>query len=188
MPTMADAAKAMDKVKATWGTYLPTTLSGVAADKIFVFCDKARYDVTFKMVYDGLFKRALGLVPESKDFVDGVFAFVSPFPHNRRKVYVSPLPNVTEKILAHEYVHWLSHEKFYPDYYSVGGENPHRIEGVTQWLTTCCGYNQFEQPVAYTMEWLKTSGWMLADSANAGRAINFIFQGVTTDLSSLHPH
>jgi hypothetical protein len=185
---MMDAAKAMEKVKALWGTYLPTNLSGIAADQIFVFCEASFYADKFKLVYDGLFSKALGLKRDSKDFVDGVFAFVSPDAHDTRKVYVSPKPNVTEKILAHEYVHWLSHTAFYPDYYGVGGENPHRVEGITQWLTTCCGYNQYEEPVAYTMEWLKTTGWLDADKGNAERAKKFIFQGVVSDLSALHPH
>jgi hypothetical protein len=186
MPTMMDAAKAMERVRATWGGYLPPALAKVPAEKIFVFCDKLRYEITFKMVFDGLFKKALGMPKASHDYVDGVFAFVSPFPHNRRKVYVSTLPNITHKILAHEYVHWLSHEAFYPDYYRIGGENPYRVEGITQWCTTVSGYDQYEPPEAYRMEWYKTWGWMNADPGNPDRALRFIFQGAVTDLGALH--
>jgi hypothetical protein len=188
MPTMMDAARAMEKVKGLWRPYLPASLSSIAADKIFIFCNKLDYSVMFNFVYEGLFKKALGLTQPSTDFVDGVFAFVSPFPHNIRKVFVSPLPTVDEKVLAHEYIHWLSHENFYPKYYGIGGENPHRVEGLTQWCTIGCGYKQYEEPQAYTVEWLKTCGWMSADTGNAVRALEFLFEGIATDLSSLHPH
>lgn len=37
--------------------------------------------------------------------------------------------------LFHEFVHYLSHGNFYPEFYAMGGENPKILEGVTEFLT-----------------------------------------------------
>ena len=81
----------------------------------------------------------------------------------------------------------MTHEELYPEYYKEGGNNPFRIEGITQWVAVEAGYNHYEAPEGYTDEWLKTKSWLKADTGNLDRMLQFLFNGVKTDLKDLHP-
>jgi len=63
-------------------------------------------------------------------------AFVAPAvdPLNRR-IYVNAESGVTIGTLYHEFIHFLSHGSFYPEFYALGGRNPIILEGVTEFLT-----------------------------------------------------
>jgi hypothetical protein len=194
---MDDARTAMTKVQATWGTYIPAQLLKYKAEDIFVFCDADKYRNYFSMIYEILFKKAGNYQEASLDFfkdprgidsfraVCGIPAFASPHPHSRRMLYISPNHWVVEKILAHEYIHWLSHEKFYPEYYKVGGQNPFRVEGITQWVTCSTGYDNLDR--AYEANLLQTDSWVRADRGNLDRMLKFMFQGTSTNLDAIHP-
>ena len=41
--------------------------------------------------------------------------------------------------------------------------------------------------IVYVDEFQKTSAWLAADRGNLRRLLGFIFQGVQSDLSALHP-
>ena len=70
----------------------------------------------------------------------------------------------------------------------VGGQHPFQVEGATQWLTVNCGYAQeFQQVPAYQSEFLKTDSWLGGDGTNLDRMLGYLFNGVKTDLSSIHP-
>ncbi len=42
------------------------------------------------------------------------------------------LRNDHEGLLAHDYIHWLSHPNFYPKHYKKGGGCPFQVEGCTE--------------------------------------------------------
>jgi hypothetical protein len=52
-----------------------------------------------------------------------------------RVIYVNKDSGLTIGTLYHEFVHYLEHGNFYPEYYSLGGNNPKILEGVTEYLT-----------------------------------------------------
>ena len=189
MVTMADAKTAVRKVHERWGAYIPAQLREYEPEDIFLFCDADKYKNYFTMIYELIFKKAGNFPQAPLDFfnkgVCGIPAFASPHPHSRRMLYISPNTWVTEKILAHEYIHWLSHMNFYPNFYKVGGGNPFRVEGITQWTTCATGYDNSDR--AYELELWKTSSWLCADRQNLDRMLLFMFQGVATDLASIHP-
>ena len=68
--------------------------------------------------------------------VKGVDAFVSPEQdRNKRKVYIKLGADETPGVLVHEFIHWLSHPDFYPNFYEKGGTAPNIVEGVTEYFT-----------------------------------------------------
>jgi hypothetical protein len=42
---------------------------------------------------------------------------------------------ITFGTLYHEFIHYLEHSNFYPEFYAMGGNNPAILEGVTEYLT-----------------------------------------------------
>jgi hypothetical protein len=68
--------------------------------------------------------------------------------------------------------------------YKSGGDNPFRVEGATEWLALMC-FNQYG--IAYQAQLDKTFAWIQADSGNVPRLLAFVFRGIYTDLSSIHP-
>jgi hypothetical protein len=193
---LANAAKA--RVWHFWGAHIPAALRNVPASEIFNFhAIKASYDIAFSSTWVRTFRTANAMDCRAGDTVSGgVDAFVSADDAILdRKVHVSPgglsaAPHKTahdnEAMLAHEYIHWLSHPNFYPIYYRTGGDNPFRVEGFTEWLMIEC-YPPGAVNIVYVAQYQKTVAWLAADPANRGRLLQFIFQGVASDLSALHP-
>lgn len=67
-------------------------------------------------------------------------AFVAPaVDPMHRKIYVNADAGVTIGTLYHEFVHFLSHGNFYPEFYALGGRNAIILEGVTEFLTRAVG-------------------------------------------------
>ncbi len=194
MPTIADVEYAMARVQARWGQHIPAHLKNYSAQQITKFTDQAGYAQAFRFIYDVVFKFANNFQQEHHECIDGVLAFVSPtFDHSKRKIYIAPkVDSYTQAqqrmVLSHEYIHWLSHQNFYPTYYMVGGQHPFRVEGLTHWMTIECGYQAEAQGLpAYFDETLRAEAWLGADGGNLGRMLDFIFNGKATDLAALHP-
>ncbi|HSW08393.1 hypothetical protein [Aquabacterium sp.] len=194
MPNLADMTEAMAAVQKAHGQHIPKGLLAYKASDIAIFADETQWQQAFRFIYDIVFKPSNQFKEEAGAFIDGVLGFVTPvFSHEKRKIYLSPkVQGYTRRqqlmVLSHEYLHWLSHESFYPTYYMVGGQHPFQVEGATQWLTVACGYQQeFKTLPAYQDEYLKTDAWLKADTRNLARMQAYLFNGVRTDLSSIHP-
>lgn len=194
MPTLADVERAMTVVQDAYGPHIPPALLRYKAVDIAILANDTQWAQAFRFIYDVVFKPANQFKQEAGDFIDGVLGFVTPvFDHAKRKMYLSPkVQGYTKRqqlmVLSHEYLHWLSHQSFYPTYYMVGGQHPFQVEGATQWLTVNAGYAQeFKTLPAYQDEYLKTDAWLKADSRNQQRMMDYLFKGVKTDLSSIHP-
>jgi hypothetical protein len=193
---LATAAKAT--VLSKWGAFIPTQLHRAAPGSFFKFhATDASYAIAFAATYIRTFRNANCMTCRASDKIaPGVAAFVTANRNNLdREIHVAPaaltlMPGQTpadaEALLAHEYIHWLSHPNFYPSYYRVGGANPFRVEGFTEWLMMEC-YPPNAVNIVYQAEYQKTSAWLDADRNNLSRLLNFIFNGVATDLSALHP-
>ncbi|MHC5057723.1 MAG: hypothetical protein ACYTKD_23885 [Planctomycetota bacterium] len=193
MLTMVDARKALLTVQKRWKSMIPPALLKYKAKQIVVLADDLTFKLHFTKAYEGVFKTATGMTETTGAAIAGAPAFVSPFPDNaKRKIYVS-VKGIEKSftlaqqlmIMSHEYVHWLSHSKFYPDYYKVGGLNPFRVEGITQWATVQCGYlSEHKSAGGYQNEYLKTESY-LKNKPTQKAALDFIFKGLPTDLSKL---
>lgn len=193
MPTMQDVKDAMQRVQDSLRAHLPKELLAYKADQITILASEDQWKTAFRFIYDVVFKPANQFKQEAGDFIDGVLGFVTPtFDHQKRRIYISPKAqgysqDVQQMILSHEYIHWLSHQAFYPSMYMIGGDCPFRVEGVTQWLTVKrCGYQrEFNLLPAYRDEMLKTDSWLGGSPGNEQLMLDYIFKGKKTDLNGI---
>jgi hypothetical protein len=233
--TMQDAVLARQRVLAAWGHYIPAEVQQYTADRIFVlYTDPSYYRTAFEVMWNSAFRgvvtrectasmrKTVGGVEDMLNTVAavssgaGLAGFVTASRENRsRRIHVNPASQEVDPVgaLAHEYIHFLSHPNFYPDYYMEGGDNPFRVEGATDWITIHCFSDYFmDLPVssriqglqfqinnpgakplkaknraAYTANFQKTNAWIKSDGGNTHRLLQFVFRGVRTDLSSIHP-
>jgi hypothetical protein len=233
--TMQDAERARQLVLATWGHYIPAEVQRYTANRIFVFyTDPSYFRAAFGVMWDAAFQkvvvrectarkpRTVANLQAQMDNIDAastggsLAGFVTASRENRqRRIHINPESQEFDPIgaLAHEYIHFLSHPNFYPDYYKEGGDNPFRVEGATDWITIHCFSDYFQDlPVqsrikglqwqidnpaakplkaknraAYTANFQKTNAWIKADARNRDRLLRFVFGGVRTNLSAIHP-
>lgn len=195
---LATARTAKQKVWDSWGGIIPAELESVGVEDIFKFHSIQRsYDIAFASTFIRTFRAANAVNCRAGDkFAKTVDAFVTADDKNRdREIHVSPValdwqPNPTPAdpfaLLAHEYLHWLSHKNFYPNYYKRGGQCPFRVEGFTEYMMLCC-FGGDPVTIAYPAEFAKTDAWLKADAGNLDRMVRFLFLGEETDLSALHP-
>jgi hypothetical protein len=191
-PTMLDMTAAMEKVWDRWGSAIPSALKKYRAADIVIFAGKPQWDFHFTHAYVRVFRPANQFAELPRQFIDGVLGFVTPIArHQERKIYLSPKAQGFSRdeqrmILSHEYIHWLSHASFYPEYYAAGGMNPFRVEGITQWLTVECGYHsEFRSLPAYQDEHLKTSSWLAGNKRRRQEILDFAFAGKNTSLKAI---
>ena len=191
-PTLMDVKVAMANVWAKWGTAIPSGLNHYRAEDIVIFASESQWNLAFTMTYVKVFRPANQFKELPRQFIDFVLGFVTPVAdHEQKKIYLSPkvqgyTRSQQRMILSHEYIHWLSHGAFYPDFYVIGGDNPFRVEGITQWLTVECGYTtEFAAVPAYQDEYLKTAAWLGSSTVRKNAMLEYIFKGVKADLSQI---
>lgn len=192
--SMIQAKQAMGAVWKRWGNQIPSELQRCEARDIFVFeTDENSFKKAFTPTYDRTFQPANpGWLKkgDAANCAGGVAAFsTAHLTHSTRKLHISPKGMQESEpiaLLAHEYIHWLSHEAFYPSYYKAGGNRPFQVEGITEWLMIEC-FKPIKKTVVYVNEYNKTDAWIAADSGNQQRMLNFIFKGMPTNLEALHP-
>lgn len=196
--TIQIANGAVARVNYSWGGIIPAGIAGVAAKDIFKFhSETGSYEIAFAATYVKTFLPADPTIKGVPDKVSRhVDAFVTPEEKNRdRKIHVSPsaltpqswtLPDDAEGLLAHEYIHWLSHPNFYPNHYKKGGDCPFQVEGCTEWMMLEC-FAPGLVNIAYQHHHRQTQAWLAADPANLDRMVRFVFLGEETDLSTLRP-
>lgn len=185
------ARLAKERVWDKWGAHIPAALADYEVEKIFKFhTEKPSYDIAFSSTYIRTFRKAGGYNCRSGDkFAGDVAAFVTAEKKiDDRMIHVSPsgIDHEPVALLAHEYLHFLSHPSFYPEYYSIGGNCPFQVEGITEWMMIEC-FPAGSRTIVYTGEYAKTAAWLGANAGNQARMLSFIFDGVATDLSSISP-
>ncbi len=157
MPNTLDASDAMQQVLDRYETYLPAGLApkirSMNPSRIFRILPAAKYEPYFDAVFRNFFaainvsacggtKEVIGVANDSKSAFDNFAcpAFCAPAVNvTDRVIYVNRDAGVTNGTLYHEFIHYLSHPNFYPEFYAMGGNSPNILEGVTEYLTRRVG-------------------------------------------------
>lgn len=150
---IGDATVAMNEVLTKYGPFLdPSVLSKVRqmpVGKIYRILSQAEYTPYFNSVFKNFFaainvvalggiKKMIDLAKTATDAAPAIAcpAFTAPAVNvTDRVIYVNADANISIGTLYHEFVHFLEHGNFYPEFYSLGGNNPKILEGVTEYLT-----------------------------------------------------
>jgi len=152
-PNTLDASQVIATVLDRYEPYLPIGLAPKVRTlnpaRIFQILPEAEYRPHFDRYFRSFFaaintqafgtKRMLGLA-WAPDNVCGAFncpAFCAPAVNvEDRHIYINrDIQGLNVATLYHEFIHYLSHPSFYPEYYALGGDNPKILEGVTEYLT-----------------------------------------------------
>jgi hypothetical protein len=157
---------ARKRVHDRWGQHIPRELQQLPTNQVFIIhTNSANFGFEFNKMWNPGFqlavKRDCTVSNMTMDpnivYSQGVtcIGFVTDDrDHRKRRVHIDSNNPGKEEFdpigaLAHEYIHFLSHTNFYPDYYMVGVDNPYRVEGVTDWLTVNCFSDYYQDlPVA----------------------------------------
>jgi hypothetical protein len=151
MPSSLDASEVMEVVLNKYEQYLPAGLApkvrSMNPARIFRILPENQYKPYFAAVFRNFFAAvnvsALGMrvievanSPASPYDQLACPAFCAPAVNVvDRTIYINRDSGVTVGTLYHEFVHYLSHSNFYPEFYALGGKNPSILEGVTEYLT-----------------------------------------------------
>jgi hypothetical protein len=154
--TIADATVAMDAVLKKYEPHLDpfvvAAVQNMAVGKIFKILPQAQYTPYFNSVFKNFFAainvvalsdpthkmKMIDLANNATDAAPAIAcpAFTAPAVKVwDRVIYVNADANILIGTLYHEFVHFLEHGNFYPEYYALGGNNPKILEGVTEYLT-----------------------------------------------------
>lgn len=154
MPNTLDASNAMQRVLNKYEAYLPGGLASKVRSmnpaKIFRILPAAQYKPYFDAVFRNFFaainvsacggtQKVIGVANDPGHAYDKFAcpAFCAPAVNpTDRVIYVNRDAGVTTGTLYHEFIHYLSHGNFYPEFYSMGGNSPIILEGVTEFLTS----------------------------------------------------
>ncbi len=219
--SMEETQKIIERVAARWGDYIPDELRKFKAKDIFRFHSTPdSFNKFFELTFESTFKKANNLTCPAQDIGDTCGGFVTAhLNHSDRRIHINPANLELEfdapALVAHEYIHWLSHKNFYPIHYRKGGNAPFQVEGITEWLmlnalnkiTDGVDLKPLEEnfkgwfdqqkwrivgpgigkKIGYVAEYEKTQAWLWADKNNFERMMKFIFQGEITNLESIHP-
>lgn len=192
--TYSDAQYAMNQVLAKYGAYADKGLQTLSVYTVYQFCDPERYRLLFTQAYNSVFKyanRVLIPVPITHEHCP---AFVMPDlgeKVNSRRIIVAnrscKAGAATQKgTLYHEYIHFLSHSSFYPDYYNSGDVMaPFVVEGATEYLTRNVGNADVVNRQSYELNYQKASAWVNAAGGNYIALLKHVFQGVSCGITSI---
>jgi hypothetical protein len=124
MPFSFDIAHAaMDRARQRWGAKTPSGLLKYKARELFHF-GQSEFGSEFGKAFHSHFHKADLSCPHDQCLA-GCAAFASPDrDHAQRRIYINVSAYDAQfdpmALLVHEYLHWLSHPNFYPDYYAGG--------------------------------------------------------------------
>ncbi len=153
MPNTLDANNAMQRVLNRYEQYLPAGLApkvrSMNPAKIFRILPGPEYKPYFDAVFRNCFaainvsacggtRTVIGVANSPQTVYDNFAcpAFCAPAVNvTDRVIYVNRDAGVTNGTLYHEFIHYLSHPNFYPEFYALGGNSPNILEGVTEYLT-----------------------------------------------------
>ncbi|HEU0203569.1 MAG TPA: hypothetical protein VFR86_24425 [Burkholderiaceae bacterium] len=190
----ADAQTAMDQVVGAYKAWIPKDvlddLETRSAETVFQFLDDAEYAVVFEHVYNSTFKAANAALFGANVITAAMCpGFCTPKTTQKRKmIFMAKGRGTTKGTYYHEFIHFLQHANFYPNYYVTAGMAPFQIEGVTEYLTrgvSTAVATERDGQKKYQANYLKTDAWVKSDKSNYERMLKFNFQGVATDLSAV---
>jgi hypothetical protein len=148
-----NASEVMMKVLARYEPLLPLGLAATVRTmntaRIFHILPQANYTPHFDAYYRSWFAainieacggttKVIGIAKAPTDVYTSFAcpAFCAPSVNViDRRIYVNRDAPITIGTLYHEFIHFLSHGNFYPEFYATGGRSPIILEGVTEYLT-----------------------------------------------------
>jgi hypothetical protein len=178
----ADAGAAMTAVLTEYDRYLSADLKLKLASKtasdIFVFCDAATYASKFDITWYCVFKKAINSL--NKDYSASTVPGFCSSEKDRlsRKIFLQQGVCDNPCTYHHEFIHYLSHQDFYPIYYTVGGNAPFQVEGVTEFATRSIS-TQIAQTRhgRYENNYNKTVSWVGNSPEKKSLVLTLLFQG-----------
>jgi hypothetical protein len=186
MLTMGDAETAFEMIKSCYGPHILPGLRNKQARDIYVFCDEMEFATWFQMTYVTAFKKANAVLIPDLIASSDINGFVNAQgDYDARRIYIPKRNGILWGTLAHEALHYFSHKAFYPEFYLVGGQHPFQVEGATEYLTRQADIRLASRR-NYQSHYERTCAWLSGDKGNYVRMVNFLFQGIPVDLSSIH--
>ncbi|HEV2493229.1 MAG TPA: hypothetical protein VG204_09180 [Terriglobia bacterium] len=154
--TLNDAMTAMtavlQKYESNLDEFVVAVVKTMPPVKIYQILPQSQYTPYFNLVFKNFFApinvvalsapsqkmRMIHLARNATDAAPAIAcpAFTAPAVNVwDRVIYVNADADIKIGTLYHEFVHFLEHGNFYPEYYSRGGDGPRILEGVTEYLT-----------------------------------------------------
>jgi len=141
--------KVLDRFEPLLPAGMASTVRSMNTAKIFRILPQNNYTPHFDAYYRSWFSainveacggtaRVIGIANDPNDVYTSFAcpAFCAPSTDIQfRRIYVNRNAPITEGTLYHEFVHFLSHTNFYPEFYATGGRSPIILEGVTEYIT-----------------------------------------------------
>lgn len=144
-----DASIVMKEVLNRYGDYLPgdlvSYLRSANPARIFRILPAKEYTPQFDAYFRSFFvainvvalggiRKMIGLANSGASIACPAFCAPA-IDITQRRIYVNRDAGVTIGTLYHEFIHFLEHPNFYPEFYATGGASPNILEGVTEYLT-----------------------------------------------------
>jgi hypothetical protein len=187
--------EAMEAILNTYGKCLPSgLLAKVQAQKasdIYSILPADQYQKVFTEYYTHFFHAPMSQILGPGKAIETCPAFVAPgIDNTRRKIYIKEDPRTTKGTYYHEFVHYLQHPDFYPEFYCIGGKNPGILEGVTEWLTRGVSVDiekERQRQGKYQAYFETINAWVQGGSNKGGVAavLQLSFQGVKGDVEKM---
>ena len=178
--TPANAALAIDLVKRKYGALVPGTLSWPTRDSFKFYKLDEGFDTVFQSIYIKTFRKANDAIfGAQKISASDINGFVTPDEDTgSRVIYINLDGSGDFGTLVHETLHAISHHKFYPQYYCIGGQAPAVVEGVTEYLTRKSDVSVNTLRKSYEKWYRCTVSWVGAENtARYQQMANWIFKG-----------
>ena len=177
-----------------YGPWLPSTLVSAIRSKpireIFIILPATEYQKHFDAYSSHFFAAPMTALLGPGKSISTCPAFVAPAIDNlARKIYIKESTSTGFGTFYHEFVHYLQHYDFYPEFYCLGGQNPFLLEGVTEYVTRRTRSEVFkdrQQRGNYQSHYDKIKGWIGASQSRHDAMMKLNFQGVKCkDLETL---
>jgi hypothetical protein len=186
MLTHADADRAMNLVRSQYSAHYPKGLDSMSATEVFVFADIGPFTAAFTKTFNSCFKAANGMLQPAAEYVPYVNGFVASNEANfLRRIYIKKDPTLSWGTCVHEYLHYLTDKRFYPQFYSIGGANPDIVEGFTEYLTRMADSSLYTDRKNYQTQFEKTRSWVNSAPGNLDLLLRTMFEGAPSPLAAL---
>ena len=162
---------------------IATAIDKKQANEVFQILPPIEFQRKFQFWHDVFFTKVLGQTIATCD------AFVTPNQDIlERTIYIKDKPGIGSGVFFHEFIHYIQHPSFYPQFYAFGGRNPFVLEGVTEYFTR------------EIVDWLKkkrakeaiyepnlavVKSWADGDTSRPGELLAACFQGDLDPLKDL---
>ena len=183
-----DAEKAFREVLTQYFPYLPgDVIKAVKAkpvNEIYEICAPDRYKAMFDLTWNRTFKKANAMIFGGRD----VPAFTLDVAKvTDRKIYLQDGVIESWGTYYHEAIHYLQHADMYPLFYSMGGDAPFKMEGLTEYCTRYFSTRVAQEREThgnYQKNYLRTKAWIGGDLKREGDLFEVNFKGTGLPPSS----